>query len=70
MFADRKDAALQLAQALEHYKGKNALVLGIPRGGAETAYYVARHLDAEFSLLISRKLGHPMNPEKPRRRHC
>ena len=63
MFADRKDAALQLAQALDHYKGKNALVLGIPRGGAETAYYVARHLDAEFSLLISRKLGHPMNPE-------
>jgi predicted phosphoribosyltransferase len=63
MFADRKDAALQLAQSLEHYKGKNALVLGIPRGGAETAYYVARYLDAEFSLLISRKLGHPMNPE-------
>jgi predicted phosphoribosyltransferase len=63
MFADRKDAALQLAQALDHYKGKNALVLGIPRGGAETAYYVAQYLQAEFSLLISRKLGHPMNPE-------
>lgn len=63
MFADRKDAAIQLAQALEKYKGKNALVLGIPRGGAETAYYVAQYLQAEFSLLISRKLGHPMNPE-------
>lgn len=63
MFTDRKDAALQLAKALEKYKDKNAVVLGIPRGGAETAYYVARHLHAELSLLISRKLGHPENPE-------
>lgn len=63
MFTDRKDAALKLAKALEKYKGRNALVLGIPRGGAETAYYVARYLHADLSLLISRKLGHPANPE-------
>ncbi|MDE3182507.1 MAG: phosphoribosyltransferase [Bacteroidota bacterium] len=63
MFTDRKDAALKLAKALEKYKDKNAVVLGIPRGGAETAYYVALHLNAELSLLVSRKLGHPANPE-------
>jgi len=63
MFTDRKDAALELAKALEKYKDKNAVVLGIPRGGAETAYYVALHLHAELSLLVSRKLGHPSNPE-------
>lgn len=63
MFYDRKDAAQQLARALEEYKDKNAVVLGIPRGGVETAYYVADYLHAELSLLISRKLGHPMNPE-------
>jgi len=63
MFTDRKDAALKLAKALEKYKDKNAVVLGIPRGGAETAYYVALHLHAEFSLLVSRKLGHPDNQE-------
>lgn len=63
MFKDRKDAALQLAEALEKYQDKNAVVLGIPRGGAETAFYVALHLHAEFSLLVSRKLGHPGNPE-------
>lgn len=63
MFYDRKDAALQLAEALKHYKDKNAVVLGIPRGGAVTAYYVALYLNAEFSLLISRKLGHPLQPE-------
>lgn len=63
MFTDRKDAALQLAEALKPYRDTNALVLGIPRGGAETAYYVARNLQAELSLLVSRKLGHPKNPE-------
>lgn len=63
MFKNRKDAAIQLGKALEKYKGKNPLVLGIPRGGAETAYYVARELQAEMGLVISRKLGHPQNPE-------
>jgi putative phosphoribosyl transferase len=63
MFRDRKDASIQLGMALEKYKNKNALVLGIPRGGAETAYYVAKHLDAEMSLAVTRKLGHPENPE-------
>jgi len=63
MFIDRKDASIQLGLALENYKSKNPLVLGIPRGGAETAYYVAKHLDAEMSLVVTRKLGHPGNPE-------
>lgn len=63
MFKDRKDAALQLATTLEKYRNTNALVLGIPRGGAETAFYVAEYLHADLSLIISRKLGHPYNPE-------
>lgn len=63
MFEDRQDAALQLAKALEKYKGKKVVVVGIPRGGVETAYYVARELDAELSVLICRKLGFPGNPE-------
>jgi predicted phosphoribosyltransferase len=63
MFYDRKDAAIQLVDALKNYKNKNVVVLGIPRGGAVTAYYAALDLNAEFSLLISRKLGHPLNPE-------
>ncbi|CAD5265605.1 MULTISPECIES: phosphoribosyltransferase [unclassified Imperialibacter] len=63
MFKDRKDAAEQLALALKKYKDKGVLVLGIPRGGAETAYYVASYLHAEFSLVIARKLGYPWSPE-------
>lgn len=63
MFRDRADAARQLAIALEQYSGKDVLVLGIPRGGVEIAYYVARHLNADYSLIIIRKLGFPDNPE-------
>lgn len=63
MFTNRKQAALQLANALEEYTNKNVIVLGIARGGIETAYYVARQLNAELSFLIVRKLSHLQNPE-------
>ena len=63
MFLDRTDAAKKLAIALEQYSGKNTVVLGIPRGGVEIAYHVAKHLNAAFSLVVIRKLGYPSNPE-------
>ncbi|MFZ6014342.1 MAG: phosphoribosyltransferase family protein, partial [Bacteroidota bacterium] len=63
MFFNRKDAALKLANALNKYKDQQVVVLGIPRGGVELAYYIALHLNAEFSMIITRKLGHPENPE-------
>lgn len=63
MFSDRHDAGIKLAKALEKYKNKNALVLGIPRGGVEVAYEVAKFLNAELDLIISRKLPIPFNPE-------
>ncbi len=63
VFDDRKDAGEKLAAALENYKDKGALVLAIPRGGVEVGYQVAKHLNAEFSVLISRKLPFPDNPE-------
>lgn len=63
MFRDRADAAQQLAIALEKYSNANVIVLGIPRGGVETAYHVARHLHADLSIIIVRKLGYPDNRE-------
>lgn len=63
MFEDRKEAGERLGRALEKYRNMNVLVLGIPRGGVETAYYVAKHLNAELSVVITRKLGYPTNPE-------
>ncbi|MEW5900549.1 MAG: phosphoribosyltransferase family protein [Acidobacteriota bacterium] len=63
MFADRTDAGQRLARELQKYRGKRALILAIPRGGVEVAFQVARHLRAEFSLLVSRKLPYPDSPE-------
>lgn len=62
-FKDRRDAGEQLAVALKKYKYQNPLVVGIPRGGVETAYYVAKYLNAELTLIVTRKLGYPIDPE-------
>jgi putative phosphoribosyl transferase len=63
VFDDRKDAGRKLARALDAYRGKAALVLAIPRGGVEVGYEVAKHLDADFSIIVARKLPFPDNPE-------
>jgi putative phosphoribosyl transferase len=63
MFQNRKDAGKRLAKALEKYRNKNALVLAIPRGGVEVGYEIAKYLNSEFSILVSRKLPYPDNPE-------
>ena len=63
MFEDRKDAGKALANALTHYKNRGILVLAIPRGGVEVGYQVAKGLEVEFNILISRKLPFPDNPE-------
>jgi predicted phosphoribosyltransferase len=63
LFQDRLDAGRQLAQRLEHYKGQNVLVLGLPRGGVPVAYEVARALQAPLDIFLVRKLGVPGHEE-------
>ncbi len=63
MFINRKDAGRQLAEALIEYKGTGVLVLAIPRGGVPVGIEVAKELEADFSLVITRKLPFPYNPE-------
>lgn len=63
MFRDRKDAGIQLGKALQSYPLTSPIVLGIPRGGMETAYEVARALKTRAFPVIARKLGFPQNPE-------
>lgn len=62
-YRDRKEAALTLADELERFGSLAPIVLGIPRGGVETAYHVASRLDCEMDVIITRKLGYPYNPE-------
>ncbi|HPL63280.1 MAG TPA: phosphoribosyltransferase family protein [Syntrophales bacterium] len=62
-FRDRREAGALLGRELHHLKGKNPLVLGIPRGGIVVARELARLLEGELDLVISRKIGAPGNPE-------
>ena len=62
-FADRAVAGRQLAEALEGYRDRNCLVLGLPRGGVPVAYQVAAALHAPLDVLVVRKLGVPDQPE-------
>lgn len=62
-FEDRRQAGRALAKELGAYRGQNALVLGIPRGGVPVAAEVAVALDADLDVLVARKLGAPGEPE-------
>lgn len=63
MFQDRIDAAEQLADALQAYRGQHPLVLAIPRGAVPIAACIARRLDGDLDLVLVRKLHAPGAPE-------
>jgi len=63
LFVDRKDAGKMLAASLTEYRGQNALVLGIPRGGVPLAAEVAEAIEGELDVIVARKLGAPGSPE-------
>lgn len=61
---DRADGGRAVARLLEPLlAGDDALVLGIPRGGAVVARSVADALDLELDVLVVRKLGVPGHEE-------
>jgi predicted phosphoribosyltransferase len=62
-FTDRVEAGRLLADELAEYSGKNAVVLGVPRGGMAIAQEIAHRLDAELDIVLSRKLRSPGQPE-------
>src|SRR5687768_2042474 len=64
IFIDRRDAGIELGKILDKkYKNKNALVLGIPRGGVVIAHEVAKRINGELSVVITKKLPHPLQDE-------
>jgi predicted phosphoribosyltransferase len=62
-FKDRAEAARQLSKALERFRGRRPLVLGIPRGGVVLADVLARRLDGDLDVALVRKLSAPGAPE-------
>lgn len=63
MFQDRVNAGRQLLEALEKFRDRDPVVLGIPRGGVIVATEVAAALGCEMDLVIMRKIGAPAHPE-------
>jgi len=63
MFHDRNEAAIRLAKELQGYKGKQPLILAIPRGAVPMAKIIADKLDGVFDVVLVRKLRAPNYPE-------
>ena len=63
LFDDRLDAGRRLARALAAYRGRNPLVLAIPRGAVEMGAIVAAELGGELDVVLVKKLRAPDSPE-------
>jgi len=63
MFLDREEAGNRLAEALIEYKGKNMIVLALPRGGVPVGKRIAHALGCPLDTIVARKVGMPGNPE-------
>ena len=62
-FKDRREAGKVLARALLEFRGKNVVVLGMPRGGVVVAIEVAEALGTLLDIVVTRKIGAPGEPE-------
>ena len=63
LFQSRRDAGRQLAAALSAYRGRDPLVLAVPRGAVEIGAVVAGDLHGELDVVLVKKLRAPWNPE-------
>ena len=63
LFESRADAARQLAKALARYRGRNPLVLAIPRGAVGMGRALVEDLEGEFDVVLVRKLRSPFSAE-------
>jgi len=62
-FENREEAGKRLGRALLGFKGKDVVVLGIPRGGVVVAGEVAKALRAPLDIVVTRKIGAPGQEE-------
>lgn len=63
MFRDRIEAGLLLAARLKKFQNDPGIVLAVPRGGVPVAYAVARELGFPIEVILTKKIGHPINKE-------
>lgn len=63
LFKDRQEAGQKLAKILEDFKGKDAIVLALPRGGVVVGAEIAKALNLPFDIIAVRKIGSPESEE-------
>jgi predicted phosphoribosyltransferase len=63
IFENRKEAGMMLAQKLEKYRSAETVVLAVPRGGIPVGFEIAKYLSKPLDIILSKKIGHPQNPE-------
>ncbi len=63
LFKDRADAGKKLAAVLKKYEGPETIVYALPRGGVVVGAEVANALHVPLDLVVTRKIGQPLNPE-------
>jgi putative phosphoribosyl transferase len=63
MFKNRIHAGQMLAEKLAAVKVDNLRLLAVPRGGVVVAAPIALKFQCSIGVLITRKIGHPLNPE-------
>lgn len=63
IFKDRRQAGRFLAKNLLKFRGKQPIVMALPRGGVPVAYEVAHALAAPLDLVLVRKISAPHQPE-------
>lgn len=63
-FADRIDAARELAPKLAHYKNaRDTYILAIPRGSLQMGYELSKILHLPLDIVVTKKVPHPQNEE-------
>lgn len=63
-FQDRTEAGKKLAEKLKNYNdSKDAIVIGLPRGGVITASQIAIKLHLPLDIIVPRKIGAPFSEE-------
>lgn len=60
---NRQDAGRLLAKELSGYKNNVVVIYALPRGGVVLGFEIAKELGLPLDVVITRKIGHPDNPE-------
>jgi predicted phosphoribosyltransferase len=63
MFKNRYEAGEILAEILHKRNLKQPCLLAVPRGGIVVAAPIMRKLGVKAQVLVTRKIGHPADPE-------